>query len=729
MAEHEMKTLTFFELLNNENNGIVIPRIQRDYAQGRSNESAIRSDFLDAIHKTIEEKDCKLSLDFVYGSVSDKTDEENSGKFIPLDGQQRLTTLFLLHIYASWHKGNFREEKETFSRFTYRTRETATDFIAKLVSLETAPSCNVAPSFWFRDQNWFPYSWDEDPTVVSMLVMLDAIAAKFADVATILWDRLVDDKAIFFHFLDIKELGMTDDIYIKMNSRGLPLTEFEKVKVSIKQKLNRIFGKTSEYTVSFMTKIDGVWTDALWCYHDIENQIVDNFFVNLLHYVLDMCRMEEYADFIPDAKETLFQAIRDGITTAESVYRLETMTDTILSFARKDGISYFEKFISEDRQKNTVSFFDDEHDYLKRCVFKTDFSYVAELILYAFIIKEDNQIPDDIFAVRLRHLRNIVMNSADYLRSENMAYLIRDVKTLISGGIDSVSSEKARFRNSRQILEEKQKEDLVRKDPEVLEDLYSLEDTYILQGSIAIVGVDNKSYFHNASHLLALSKDSPMLLLRAMLSVDDYHQEYNGWRWQFGSGRIEKLRELFHVSERISLFEKTRSVFLSLLDKLGDDISLQSLQKASEIQELPVKDYRYYMIKYPVIMDRSDYGRFYLHGKSPYSIVIMSTESRASDNSWSAILFASVYENKWFDVIPQLKEKDINFKVDYHSLFFTDPRNDRTYRIECDPENCFQYILQIGENADCPIEIDNDGTYDLEDRVIVIRRKIEDLLS
>lgn len=726
MAEQTMKTFTFFELLNSENNGIVIPRIQRDYAQGRSNEAVIRSDFLDAIHKAIEDKDGRLSLDFVYGSVSDV--DENSGKFIPLDGQQRLTTLFLLHIYASWHKGNFKEEKETFSRFTYRTRETATDFIAKLVSPENIPPLDVTPSIWFRDQNWFPYSWDEDPTVVSMLVMLDAIAEKFADVATILWDRLIVDKAVFFHFLDIKDLGMTDDIYIKMNSRGLPLTEFEKVKVSIKQKLNRIFGKTSEYAVSFMTKIDGVWTDALWCYHDNKNQVIDNFFVNLLHYVLDMCRMEE-SEFILDDKETLFQAIQDGITTAESVYRLETMTDTILSFARKDGISYFDKFISEEQQKNTVSFFDDEHDYLKRCIFKTDFSYAAELILYAFIIKENNQIPDDSFVTRLRHLRNIIMNSTDYLRSENMAYLIRDVKALISSGIDSVASEKARFRNSRQISEEKQKEDLVRKDPGALEDLCSLEDTYILQGSIAIVGVDKKSYFHNASHLLALAKDNSMLLLRAMLSVDDYHQEYNGWRWQFGSGRIEKLRELFHESERISLFEKTRRVFLSLLDKLGDDISLQSLQKAADIQELPVKDYRYYMMKYPVIMDRSDYGRFYLHGKSPYSIVIMSTESRASDNSWSAILFASVYEDKWFDVIPQLKEKDINFRVDYHSLFFTDPRNERKYRIECDPDNCFQYILKIGEKIDSLIEIDNDGTYDLEDRVLVIRRKIKELLS
>ena len=80
-------------------------------------------------------------------------------------------------------------------------------------------------------------------------------------------------------------------------------------------------------------------------------------------------------------------------------------------------------------------------------------------------------------------------------------------------------------------------------------------------------------------------------------------------------------------------------------------------------------------------------------------------------------------------MIPQLKEKGINFRVDFYSLSFTDPRNGRTCRIECDPDDCFQYILQIGDNVDCPIEIDNDGTYDLEDRVLVIRRKIEDFLS
>ena len=70
---------------------IEIPMIQRDYAQGRENESEVRTRFLDAIFDSLtDERD--LDLDFVYGSVS-----EANKTFIPLDGQQRLTTLYLLY--------------------------------------------------------------------------------------------------------------------------------------------------------------------------------------------------------------------------------------------------------------------------------------------------------------------------------------------------------------------------------------------------------------------------------------------------------------------------------------------------------------------------------------------------------------------------------------------------------------------------------------------------------
>ena len=74
---------------------IEIPLIQRDYAQGRidSDTNRVRKRFLDALYDALTNK--PITLDFVYGDI------ESDGKMIPLDGQQRLTTLSLLHWYAA----------------------------------------------------------------------------------------------------------------------------------------------------------------------------------------------------------------------------------------------------------------------------------------------------------------------------------------------------------------------------------------------------------------------------------------------------------------------------------------------------------------------------------------------------------------------------------------------------------------------------------------------------
>jgi hypothetical protein len=72
---------------------IEIPLIQRDYAQGRTDGhvTEIRERFLDVLYDAVA-SDAKVGLDFVYGDVE-------GGTLRPLDGQQRLTTLFLLHWY------------------------------------------------------------------------------------------------------------------------------------------------------------------------------------------------------------------------------------------------------------------------------------------------------------------------------------------------------------------------------------------------------------------------------------------------------------------------------------------------------------------------------------------------------------------------------------------------------------------------------------------------------
>ena len=82
--------LTFRELIHKHK--VEIPIIQRDYAQGRDGKADIRTNFLNALLEVINDK--YLELDFIYGSVKNSVLQ-------PLDGQQRLTTLFLMHWFIA----------------------------------------------------------------------------------------------------------------------------------------------------------------------------------------------------------------------------------------------------------------------------------------------------------------------------------------------------------------------------------------------------------------------------------------------------------------------------------------------------------------------------------------------------------------------------------------------------------------------------------------------------
>ena len=81
--------ISFWNLI--QSSKIEIPIIQRDYAQGRLEQEKVRTRFLNALHTSLNEEKF-IELDFVYGSQIDDALQL-------LDGQQRLSTLFLLHFY------------------------------------------------------------------------------------------------------------------------------------------------------------------------------------------------------------------------------------------------------------------------------------------------------------------------------------------------------------------------------------------------------------------------------------------------------------------------------------------------------------------------------------------------------------------------------------------------------------------------------------------------------
>lgn len=258
--------LNFFELIDNQKK-IEIPIIQRDYAQGREDKKEIRNNFLNALHESIS-NNRKIQLDFIYGSKIEES-------FQPLDGQQRLTTLFLLHWYACMKENIPNEVRDKLKKFTYETRITSREFCKALIenSINVSPDVNLSEKI--KDSKWFFLSWDKDPTINAMLRTIDDINAKFFSIDD-LWGKLTTENLVSFYYVELEEIGLTDDLYIKMNARGKLLSSFENFKASFQQLIDGEKWEDRKSEIDkFIFKMDTCWTDFFWK-HFKNNNAIDN---------------------------------------------------------------------------------------------------------------------------------------------------------------------------------------------------------------------------------------------------------------------------------------------------------------------------------------------------------------------------------------------------------------------------------------------------------------------
>lgn len=134
-----------------------------------------------------------MNLDFVYGKV-------DSGIFIPLDGQQRLTTLFLIHWYLTLKENKLNDKnKNILLKFSYETRTSSQDFFKNLIEQNIVyTQSNRTISDTIVDSKWYFLSWKLDPTVTAVLNILDKIHNKFKDIKEDVFDRLIANPIITF---------------------------------------------------------------------------------------------------------------------------------------------------------------------------------------------------------------------------------------------------------------------------------------------------------------------------------------------------------------------------------------------------------------------------------------------------------------------------------------------------------------------------------------------------
>lgn len=647
---------------------IEIPLIQRDYAQGRpgAEVAEIRASFLEVLLTAIAGGE-PVGLDFVYGKVE-------AGTLRPLDGQQRLTTLFLLHWYVASMADDL-EPNAPWARFSYATRFSARRFCERL-SEQPLPKDVSQPSKWIIDQPWYLHVWRDDPTIKAMLVMIDAIHSELSRLCPALdpkaaWQRLTDPKspAVSFYLLPLDDMDSDEDLYIKMNSRGKPLTPFENFKARFEQDIEH-----SDRASEFAHKIDGSWSDLLWPLHG-GDFIVDDEFVRYIDYVTEICEFRQgsvrsgrlgpraraiFGDGNDRADEHL-GFLFDAFDAWESYENLVSSFADAFATAVPGDESY-------DPGK-VVLFGASSVNLLESCVhgFRSGvdqnpaFARPQGLLLYGVLLHAIHSTDD--FSRRIRVLRNLIAASEDEIRRSAMPALVADVEqVIINGDLDAVS----KF-STNQVVDEKLKQLLLDEHPHLSHALFRLEDHPILRGTLSAFEFDPGTFSARAGafETAFANPQEWTRLTGALLATGDYQRQPLRWTaWQFGTGSPR------HESVwRALLTNATREALAPLRDVLGtflDGLAASDIEPADHFDNVTAAwlddrelagtlDWRYYLVKYPS-MRGGESGIYYgVDGKLGYMLCMLHKTQRNSLyrdpillEVWRESAVADRAKNPWF---------------------------------------------------------------------------------
>jgi len=216
------------------------------------------------------------------GFIYAYSDQDLPGQFFLIDGQQRLTTLYLtLLATAAKHKDlkerfqaryclNNREPDAakawTPTRLDYRLREQTTQFLYQWVNhiLESEE-----PPTQTKDQSWYLKRLDEDTTIESLLANYETIEVllnqELSNGERSRFYEYLEDLVVCWYF-DTNESAQGEELYIYLNARGESIADNENRKADLLATLD-----TPEEKEQWGRKWEE-WQDYFWQKRNISKQ-------------------------------------------------------------------------------------------------------------------------------------------------------------------------------------------------------------------------------------------------------------------------------------------------------------------------------------------------------------------------------------------------------------------------------------------------------------------------
>lgn len=666
-AHHDGILTSLSQLFDRAINGIrvkaiEIPLFQRDYAQGRQSEQArnVRERFVADLCAAVDGGE-DLHLDFVFGDVLE------NGTLYPLDGQQRLTALFLLHCYLNWCQPQNTATVQSWKAFRYATRASARSF-CQFVTQSRPDMGELKMSTWLCDQASYLATWKHDPTIQGMLVVLDAFHEHYREQSSerlaSAWQRLVDpdSPAIRFLLLPVKAQQLDNTLYVKMNSRGKPLTEFENFKADLEALLLKSPAISAVAVNAFARDIDTCWADLFWHYRG-EDDLMDEECMRYLRFLFEVrswMRGLSVKTSRSDLKAlTVLSESLLGIASPHAnsdfdwiVQRLNvwlTVRAENVTGAKAIALVFAELFTREVRDATAPLRIFNFRDFGETPVGVDLFhaccamygtrpwSLAHTLLLYGVLEGLTQHVPISNLHSRLRLLRNLIEASRSEIRADstrnNMPALLREVEIIMAGG----SLADVKTFNQVQVRNEQAKQALTAAHPTLQEALYRLEDHELLRGGLTAFDLDPAqaiaTFATRAREFPILFGHSYSLVSAALLAKNNQgrsHKRGSGHRIAYlGAPRQAGTWEDHWRIRYNEPIHPSSAALMGLLDAMASGQSLQMIIDAFIAAPDTAKDWRYYIAKYEVMRGGAleFAGTYVLAPSTGYGICMPKTDS------------------------------------------------------------------------------------------------------
>jgi hypothetical protein len=164
-----------------------------------------------------------------------------------------------------------------------------------------------------KESSFYLQKWNKDKTVLGMLEMLLAIENEFKKIEDFDISQLnLKNLEFKFDFMDLGALNQTNELYVKMNSRGKQLSNYEHFKSWLQNEHE--VNKENQWYDEFWRNLDNKWLNFFWKRLNADFNRLDDFYFNFLKNMALMHTIASHPEIPLDSFKELISLIRNDNT-------------------------------------------------------------------------------------------------------------------------------------------------------------------------------------------------------------------------------------------------------------------------------------------------------------------------------------------------------------------------------------------------------------------------------